>query len=157
MTFKLLGCLVLFFTGGLAAFRTADHEKKKLSVTDGWLELLFYIRTRIDCHLTPIEQIFEEASPSLLHACMGQKDDRTPSQLLKHSKGYLVEEAVHLLDSFSREIGTCYREEQVKRCDYYIAALRKIRDKQITELPARLKTRGAMCICGTVGLAILLW
>jgi hypothetical protein len=157
MTIKLLGCLILLGTGGFAAYRTADHEKKKLSVTEGWLELLFYIRTRIDCHLAPIEQIFKEASPTLLHACMGQEEDRTPSQLLEHSRIYLEEDAAHLLDSFSREIGTCYREEQVKRCDYYITALRKIRDRQITELPARLKTRGAMCICGTIGLAILLW
>lgn len=157
MMLKLLGCVMLISTGGFAAFQAAALEKKKLSVTEGWLELLFYIRTRIDCHLTPIEQIFEEASPSLLRACMGQKEDRTPSRLLEHSKRYLDEEAARLLDSFSREIGTCYREEQVKRCDYYITALRKIRDKQIAELPARLKTRGAMCVCGSVGLAILLW
>ncbi len=148
---------MLLWTGGFAAFRTASLEKKKLSVTEGWLELLFYIRTRIDCHLIPIEQIFSEASPTLLRACMGRKEDRSPSRLLEHSKPYLDEEAARLLDSFSREIGSCYRQEQVKRCDYYITALRKIRDKQIAELPARLKTRGTMCICGAVGLAILLW
>ncbi len=152
-----MGGLILLGTGGFAAFKAITYEKKKLSVTDGWLELLFYIRTRIDCHLTPIEQIFEEASPALLHACMGQDTDKTPAQLLKHSKAYLEEESVRLLDSFSREIGSCYREEQVKRCDYFISALRKIRDKQIAELPAKLKTRGALCMCGAVGLAILLW
>ena len=157
MTIKVLGGLLLLWTGGFAAFRASAHEKKKLSVTEGWLDLLFYIRTRIDCHLTPIEQIFEEASPVLLRACMGQKGDKTPTQLLAHSRAYLEEEAIHLLDSFSREIGCCYREEQVKRCDYYICALRNIREKQIAELPSRLKTRGAMCVCGAFGLAILLW
>ncbi len=88
---------------------------------------------------------------------MGREGDTSPARLLEHSKAYLEEETVHLLDSFSREIGSCYREEQVKRCDYYISALRKIREKQLAELPARLKTRGALCMCGAVGLAILLW
>lgn len=148
---------MLLGTGGFAALRTVAYEKKKLSVTDGWLEMLFYIRTRIDCHLTPIEQIFEEASPTLLRACMGQVGDTTPTLLLSHSKAYLEEEAIRLLDTFAREIGSCYREEQVRRCDYYISALRKIREKQKAELPARFKTRGALCLCSVAGLAILLW
>ena len=67
MMLKLLGCVMLISTGGFAAFQAAALEKKKLSVTEGWLELLFYIRTRIDCHLTPIEQIFEEVTQGSGH------------------------------------------------------------------------------------------
>lgn len=124
---------------------------------DGWLDLLFYIRTNIDCYLTPVEQIFAEADPALLHACMGDASVKTPADLLSRSLPYLDNEAKRLLESFSREIGNCYREEQIKRCDYYLSALRVIREKKTAELPARLRVRNALCLCSAVGLAVLLW
>ena len=157
MLLKLLGCLMLLGTGTLAALSLNLYEKRRLSVLDGWLDLIFYIRTQIDCYLTPIEQIFADAPPSLTEACMGDRHTKTPSELLKHSRFYLDHDAFRLLDSFAREIGSCYREEQVKRCDYYITSLRNLREKQTTALPARLRARSALCLCAAFGLAILLW
>lgn len=157
ITWKLLGVLLLLSMGGLTSLNLSHYEKKRVSVLNGWMDLIFYIRTQIDCYLTPIEQIFSEASPSLIGACMGDRQTKDPSELLHHSKRYLTQECVDLLDAFSREIGCCYREEQVKRCDYYLAALKQLRDKQTTELPARLRSRSALCLCGAFGLAIILW
>ena len=157
MTLKLLGGLILLCAGGQTAWNLRTYEKRRVSVLDGWLDLLFYIRTSIDCYLTPVEDIFAEADPTLLRACMGDGTVKSPTDLLSCSLPYLDEEAKRLLESFSREIGNCYREEQVKRCDYYLSALRAIREKKTAELPARLRVRSALCLCSAVGLAILLW
>ena len=157
ITWKLLGVLLLLGAGTLTALSLSHYERKRVSVLNGWLDLIFYIRTQIDCYLTPVEQIFAQAPPALLQACMGNGYTKNPSELLRHSRLYLDRGSVELLDSFAREIGCCYREEQVKRCDYYLSALRAQRDKQTAELPARLRARSAMCVCGAFGLAILLW
>lgn len=143
--------------GGQTAWNLRIYEKRKVSVLGGWMDLLFYIRTNIDCYLTPVEQIFAEADPALLRACMGDTSVKSPADLLKRSLPYLDEESKRLLEAFSREIGNCYREEQVKRCDYYLSALRAIREKKNADLPARLRVRSALCLCSAIGLAILLW
>ncbi len=149
--------LLLLGTGTLTAFSLSHYERKRLSVLNGWLDLIFYIRTQIDCYLTPIDQIFDQAPSVLLQACMGDRHAKNPAELLRRSKPYLDRESAELLEAFTREIGCCYREEQVKRCDYYLSALRLQRDKQTTELPARLRSRSALCVCCAFGLAILLW
>ena len=157
ITWKLLGVLLLLGTGVLSSKTLSYYERKRVAILDGWLDLIYHIRTQIDCYLTPVEQIFAEASPALLRACMGDRNVKNPTQLLKCSRLYLNEESANLLEAFGREIGCCYREEQVKRCDYYLSALRNQRDQQSAKLPARLRAHGALCLCGAFGLAILLW
>ena len=77
--------------------------------------------------------------------------------LLHASRGCLCGEAARLLTGFVREIGGSYREEQVRRCDYYLTALRAVREQQKEELPARVRVCVAVCLCAALGIAILLW
>ena len=154
---KLLGVLLLIGVGAYSAHSISHFEKKRIKVLNGWLDLIYYIRTQIDCYLTPIEQIFLELSPSLLQDWAGVGKAKNPSSLLKHTQAYLDCESIRLLEGFIREIGAGYREEQIKRCDYYLTALQGIRDQQLSQLPARLRARSTLCICGAFGLAILLW
>ena len=154
---KLLGCLLILASGALAAFSAARHERTRLSVLDGWIDLIFYIRTQIDCYLMPLNEILAGADRELLRACMGGESAVGLSTLLQNSQFYLNSEARRLISAFVREIGSSYREEQVKRCDYYISALRGIREKQGEELPARVRVCVALCLCAAFGIAILLW
>ncbi len=157
VTLKLLGCLMILSAGGLAAFSAVKYERRKLSVLDGWIDLIFHIRTQIDCYLMPLNEILEGTDRELLHACMGDGAAGGLDTLLQNSQLYLGKEARRLLSAFVREIGTSYREEQVKRCDYYIASLRSLREKQMEELPARTRVCVALCLCAAFGIAILLW
>lgn len=154
---KLVGCALVLLSGGGYAISASRYEKKKLSVLDGWMDLIFFIRSQIDCYLTPLSEILKNADQALLRACMGNSNDEDLPSLLQASSSYLGEEANRLLDSFVRELGGNYREEQVKRCDYYLAALRDIREKKREELPARLRVCTAISLCASFGIAILLW
>ena len=154
---KLLGVLLLIGVGAYTAHSISRFEKKRIEVLNGWLDLIYYIRTQIDCYLTPIEQIFSELPPSLLQDWAGIGKVKNPSSLFKHTRPYLDGESIRLLEGFIREIGSGYREEQIKRCDYYLAALQGGRDQQLSRLPARLRARSTLCICSAFGLAILLW
>lgn len=154
---KLLGCALILCAGGLTAMSLVTLEKRKLRVLDGWIDLIFYIRSQIDCYLTPIGEILREADEDLLKHCCVNGRCESLDTVLQRSRFYLNEESKRLISSFVREIGSSYREEQVKRCDYYAAALRSVREKQMEGLPSRLRVCVAISLCGACGVAVLLW
>ena len=157
MLLKILGICMILGAGGMAACSAVGTERRKLSVLDGWIDLILHIRGQIDCYLTPLEDILIHADPKLLSACMGTSKDRTPAELLRRSAPFLDPESNRLLEGFTREIGSSYREEQIKRCDHYLLVLQKNREQLASQLPARIKVSATLCICGALGTAILLW
>ena len=54
---RLLGIAFILSAGGLAAVTSVRFERRKLTVPEAWLDLIFYIRSRIDCYLTPLDEI----------------------------------------------------------------------------------------------------
>ena len=89
--------------------------------------------------------------------CGGNGKCRSLRALFQASFPYLDRESRRLLSSLLREIGSSYREEQLKRCDFYLDALRMRREKIFEELPSRLKTGVAISICTALGVTVLLW
>ena len=154
---KILGALLILLAGGGMAVTLAGFEKKRLSVLDGWLELLTHIRGQIDCYLMPLDDILNASDTELLRACGGNGKCRSLRALFQASFPYLDRESRRLLSSLLREIGSSYREEQLKRCDFYLDALRMRREKIFEELPSRLKTGVTISICTALGVTVLLW
>lgn len=158
MTFwKLLGGGLIVLAGGIVAHQTVKREKKRLSVLDGWLDLLLYIRGQIDCYLMPLDEILAAADKTLLVRAGAVRATDSLRAIYASALPYLDAESGRLIASLIRELGTSYREEQVKRCDYYLGALQKQREKLAAELPARVKMYTTLSICAAVGTAILLW
>ncbi len=155
--FKLAGSALLLLSGIGIGGLAADFEKEKLSVLDGWLDLLRFIQEQIDCYLTPVQDILSVADKALLAQCRCQKADRSLDAGLKRSALYLQAESLRLLSSFIKEIGGSYREEQLKRCDYYRQSLLSLRQKQAEELTGKIKLCRGMSICIAIGAALLLW
>jgi hypothetical protein len=77
--------------------------------------------------------------------------------LLPHVKSYLDPETYRVLQSFGAGLGGGFRDEQIKRCDYYMELLREKRMQLESELPARAKTNGVIWILCALGAVILLW
>lgn len=148
---------MIILAGCMAAIVIAIREKRKIQLLEAWIDLIFHIRTQIDCYLKPIGEILQGADTGLLLACMGTADDRAPCILLERCRPYLSGDAERLLSAFVGEIGCSYREEQVKRCDFYMESLRRLSEKEREQLPARLRVRTSLCICASIGAAILLW
>lgn len=154
---KTIGVGLILTAGSFASYTAVRYEKKKLSVLDAWIDLIFHIRGQIDCYLTPLDEILACADRDVLLACMCRTPHPNLKTLLDSSSPYLGGECKRLLTAFVREIGGSYREEQLRRCDYYINILRAIRDKMATELPARVKLSVTVGICAALGAAIILW
>lgn len=154
---KILGVILILTAGGLAAATAVRFEQKKIRILESWIDLIFHIRTQIDCYLMPLGEILEQADRALIASCMCVLPNPNLTQIYHASQFYLGNEARRLLCAFVREIGTSYREEQVRRCDYYMSALRGLRSKARDELPARIRVTVAVCVAVSVGAAILLW
>ena len=149
MLFKLLGTLLILCVGGVTAFGAVKYERRRLRVLDGWIDMIRYIRGQIDCYLTPLDEILDTFVPTNAPADL--------TALYNASLLYLDADTKKLLLSFIREIGGGYREEQLRHCDFCVAELRRARERIRGELPTRQQLSVTLCICLSVGTAILLW
>ena len=154
---KFLGALLILSVGVFAAFVSVQYEKKRLTVVDGWIDLILYIRGQIDCYLMPIGDILSGGDRALFEACMSPSNAADLPAILGASEIYLDGDARRTLESFVREIGTGYREEQLKRCDFFISSLRSQRERIAAALPLRVRLCATLCICIALATAILLW
>lgn len=154
---KFLGALLIFSVGIFAAFVSVQYEKKRLSVVDGWIDLILYIRGQIDCYLMPLNDILSGGDRALFEACMSPSNAADLPAILSASQIYLDGDSKRTLEGFVREIGTGYREEQLKRCDFFISSLRSQRERIAAALPLRVRLCSTLCICLSLATAILLW
>ncbi len=153
---RLCGVCCLLGTGILAALFSVREQKRRLSVPDGWIALIRYMRSEIDCFLTPVEEILRASQSPLLAFCKAE-ETVTLSGLFCATEHYLSAEARRILSSFLKESGTLYREEQVKRCDDCLSALTRERERVFAALPGSLRVSVALSIALPLGAAILLW
>lgn len=154
---KFLGALLILAVGVFAAFVSVQYEKKRLSVVDGWIDLILYIRSQIDCYLMPLDDILSGGDRALFEACMSPSNAADLPAILEASGIYLDGDGKRLIESFVREIGAGYREEQIKRCDFFISSLRTQRERIAAQLPLRTRLCATLCICIALATAILLW
>ena len=154
---KLVGTLVLLTVGGSFAHLSAKSERRRLSVLDAWIELLLTVRNEIDCYLRPIDEILHGCDPRLRRACTAGEDGESLAALLRSASAYTDDETRRLLEKFSREVGSTYREEELRRCEFYIHALQARRDALATALPLRIKLAVTLSLSAALGTVILLW
>lgn len=168
MILKMIGSGILLLAGGYVSLAIAAFERRRLRVLDGYISLIYYIKGQIDCYALPLTDILARADPMVLAACLGLEMGETlPSvshmesanltAMIQKSRLYLRPESERLLTTMTGELGTTYRAEQVRRCEYYLATLTEERRKLYDTLPARLRTTGTLCLCCAVGAAVLLW
>ena len=169
MLYKIIGTIFLMLTGGYVSLSISRFERRRLEVLDAYISLIYYIKGQIDCYAMPLGDILACADPTLIAACLGvdirgrgqippEKMAAVPlPELLQESRLYLDPESERLLTTFTGELGTVHRAEQVARCDYYIEALTRERNKLADALPARLRTSGTLAVCCAIAMSLLLW
>lgn len=128
-----------------------------LRQVDSFIALLRYIKVQIDCYALPIGDIFARCDTHLLNDC-GFRESVPPENLVVFLQGCDIRdrETEEILTGFSEAFGRCYRDEQVRECDYYISLLCDRREKLANELPKRKKLNSTLCISGALAIVILL-
>ena len=154
---KLIGAGLLFGVAIGNALHRTRLEKKRLAVLNAWIALLYRIREQIDCFCLPLDEILAEADTALLSEPSTKDTPVTLWGLLESSKPYLAVDCQSILASCIGELGASYREEQVKRCDVYLARLEAVREEEKSALPTRIKLTVTLNLCLWLGTSILLW
>ena len=156
MVFKLIGSLFLCVSGIFASAFVSKFQKNKLLVLDSYISLVFYIKGQVDCYSKPISEILACAPRELLEQCL-VKEGAGLCEMVEASRVYLSDESFRLLYCFASEFGSTYREEQMKRCEYYIEALSEERKNVAEEIAKKSKIYSTLAICSSLCLLIMLW
>ena len=156
MTYKIIGSLFLCISGVLSSVYISKFQKNKLVVLDSFISLIFYIKGQVDCYSKPIGEIISESPAEIIKNC-DPSGCMNLCDMVERNRIYLSPESFRLLYCFASEFGSTYREEQMKRCDYYIEALTEERRILSTELPNRKKVYSTLIICSSLCLLIMLW
>ncbi len=154
---RMLGACTVLGIVALAAWSTVQKERKELAVLEAWITLLQEIRNQIDCFSLPLNHILSHADRAVLSTLECDRQNPTLEQLFHTSEGFLDEESKKLLGALIGELGTSYRQEQVKRCDHYLKLLGAHCDKIKQTLPMRRKMLVTLHLCAGLGAVILLW
>ena len=157
VTLKLVGALFFCFSGIVMALSYSHFQIKKLNTIDGFISLLFYIKGQIDCFARPRNDILGGLPAEVFCACNCPRGAETLEELVEASRIYLDEEPLRLVAAFAAEFGSTFREEQLRRCDYYVSALCEERKRVFSEVRSKSRAGSALWICVSVGLIILIW
>ena len=157
MTLKLVGSLLFGVSGVVIAMSYSRFQTKKLNTIDGFMSLLFYIKGQIDCFARPRSDILSTLPLEVFCACNCPRGAETLEEMVEASRIYLDDEPQRLLSSFASEFGSTFREEQLRRCDYYISALSEERKRVFSEVRSKSRAGSALWICACIGIIILIW
>ena len=157
LTLKWLGVGVMLGVTAYSALRTTRAERARLALLDAWIALLYYVRGQIDCFSLPMDEILCRADKSLLAELGHTGGQARLSVLLERTALRLDKDTRRTLEVFLRELGSTYREEQVRRCDHYLGQLQAGRERLAAQLPARIKLCVTLHFCLALGAAVLLW
>ncbi len=154
---KLIGSLMLCISGVIMAFSYSSFQRKKLVTLDGLISMIFYIKGQIDCFSRPRSDILSSLPAEVFCACNCPHGAETLEEIVEASRIYLDEEALRLAASFASEFGSTFRDEQLRRCDYYISALGEERKRVFSSVTSKSRAGSALWICACAGLIILIW
>ena len=154
--FKGLGLVLLFVCGLAAGYLLAAFEGRRCRQAEGFLALLRHIRLQIDCFSQPMGQILASVDGGVRRLCGTPRMAPDFPTLLQQTPLLLPEEACVLLRDFSNTLGSSYREEQLRCCDYYIARLVPLCERLRTELPKRLRLAWILPLAVAGALILLL-
>ena len=157
ITLKLVGAVLIGLSGVVRSMSYRRFQLRKLSTVDGFISLIFYIKGQIDCFSRPRSEILASLPAEVFCACNCREGAETLDELVEASRIYLDEETLRLVSSFASEFGSTFKDEQLRRCDYYISALSEERKRVFATVNARSRAGGALWIFACLGFIILLW
>ena len=154
---KALGIAILFASGALAGIFWAKFERAKCLQAEGFVDLIRNIRLQIDCFGTPISGILCALDDKLYLALGAPRSPENLETLLDGTLLLVDREYCKLLQDFAASLGTGYREEELRYCDYYLARLAPLAQKIRNELEKRMRLALVLPLALSAALILLLW
>lgn len=156
---KLVGVGVVALCSCGVWAETARRDRESLSLGEGFISVLRYIRNEVDHYLTPQTRIFQKCDIGLLTAC-GWSAARAPrdvGELCRSAEGRVDARMYGTLLRFADSFGTGFRDDQLKLCDACGAELERQLRSLCDELPRRRRASMSLGICTIAAVAVILF
>lgn len=159
MWVKGAGSLLLVAASVLYASAYARRIRETQKRLSAWVSVLNTVRQGISCFGAPLSLIYQGISESdrALLLREGEVPCTDIVSLCRASAREMSGESQQLLLDLSREIGTLWKQEQLERLDYYIAALEKEKERLHAHAAERVRVHSTLSLCAALGLVLLFW
>ena len=134
----------------------ARYERRVVTVLEEFCKLINYAKNQIDIYSAPREDILRSASREGEFLLELENADSF-AQAVEKNADYLRADAKRELLAFSSELGSAYREEQVKRCEYYLEVIDKIKRDAQDALHGKIKMYRTLILSLAIGIILVLW
>ena len=157
MIIKIIGGASIVICSIFFAISHRRFEERRLRTLDGLIALITYIKGQVDCFALPIKEILSRLPAEIFYDCNCPEGADSIDEIVAECRIYLEEESLRLVEAFASEFGSTFREEQLRRCDYYISSLGAERHVLVDEVTKRSRVGSALWICSSLAILILLW
>lgn len=154
---KTLGGLALLLCGVIAGIWLCSFERKRTKQADAFLTLIRNVRLQIDCFGTPVGQILSSLDTHTREELGAPAQAQDMAELLARTQLLLPRELCRLLYEFAAALGTGYREDEIRYCEYYTARLEPLGQRLDDELEKRVRLAFLLPLSLVAMLILLLW
>ena len=153
---KIAGSALILSAALYASVAVGAYERKALEVLEGFWRLINYTKNRIDLYCAPRETIMKSAAKES-DLGLDILPDESFYELVSRCGAYLDPKAKKELLSFDSELGEAYRDEQIKKCDYYASLIDSFRRETQEKLPGKIKMDRTLIMSLSIGIILVLW
>ena len=154
---KCLGVALLLGCGALGSFFLVRFERARCLQAEGFLTLIRTLRLQIDCFGTPVEKILSTLDEKTRAELGAPRRSADLGALLQHTLLLVPRDFCKLLFDFSLSLGTGYREEELRYCEYYLSRLEPLAKRMRDELDKRVRLAIVLPLSLAAALMLLLW
>ena len=158
---KLAGCAILFSSVAATSLTDKKRDGERLRRLRAQIELIRFIRDRIERFLSPIGDILRDCDRGLISeiliGCESGEFFDTDGLRAMLASGIYYSDGGKIFDSFLATLGSSYREEEVAGCNTCIKDLEVLLHKLETDLPRERKSRGVLRFCFAAAIVIILF
>ena len=154
---KIIGSFLWVAAGFLISMQINKSKREYLRRIEAYIELIKFIRLKIECFVTPIPDILQECDDEILKlCCKGQSIPYSIEEIHKsiprndNSKGYRI------IRDFFRSIGKSYKDSEIRLCNNSICALIEHKDEIEKRLPSEERARTALWLCSFCALLLII-
>ena len=152
---RLIGSLVLLFAAAAAGILWRRTECRRVHLVASSVALIRHARRKIDLFETPSSALFsdfEEGFDKEMRHALAQKN---ADEALADVIDFLGEDGAYLR-KFLCEIGTGYKSDALRLCDYCAAALEERRTALEKEYQSRKKMHFALPLLSAISVIVML-
>lgn len=149
--------LILALCGALCGFFLNQSASAKCDQSEALVKFIRFVRNQVECFGLPSAEIILACDAELLESC-GFYNCSLESGFdgLARDCDIYDSECERLTIDFLNSFGRCYREEQIRECDYYLSLIDRRREELFCELPKKKKLNSTLCIACALCLALML-